>query len=203
LIIGLFAALCAAVTGVALGLLAGIAGGLADDLVTALSEMVLAIPTIVVGLVVVATLGQGLANLIGLLVLTAWITQARVLRLQARRVMHSDFVTASLALGAGRRHVATRHVIPNVLPQIVVVLCQQVAAIMIWESSLTYLGIGLPIERVSLGGLIRDGQQHLFDAPWLGIIPGLVLAGAIVSFSVLAGWIQAWLEPGGVRSTVT
>ncbi|HYJ13644.1 MAG TPA: ABC transporter permease [Thermomicrobiales bacterium] len=202
LIIGLVAALLAAGIGVVLGLWGGIAGGLADDLVTALSEMVLAIPTIVVGLVVVATLGQGLTNLLGLLVLTAWIAQARVLRLQARRVMHSDFVTASLALGAGVRHVATRHVVPNVSSLIVVVLCQQVAAIMIWESSLTYLGIGLPIEQVSLGGLIRDGQQHLFDAPWLGIIPGIVLAWGIVSFNVLSGCIQAWLERGRARTSV-
>jgi peptide/nickel transport system permease protein len=78
-----------------------------------------------------------------------------------------------------------------------------VAAVMIWESSLTYLGIGLPIERVSLGGLIRDGQQHLFDAPWLGIIPGLILAWAVLAFSVLAGWVQAYLEPGGARPTAT
>jgi len=83
------------------------------------------------------------------------------------------------------------------------VFCQQVAAIMIWESSLTYLGIGLPIEWVSLGGLIRDGQEHLFDAPWLAIIPGVVLAWAILAFSVLAGWIQGRLEPGGTRSTTT
>ena len=198
LAIGLAVALCAAGIGVVLGLWAGIAGGVADDLITSLSEVILSIPTIVVGLVVVATLGQGLMNLIALLVMTAWITQARVLRLQARRVMQSDFVAASLAQGAGQKHLATRHVAPNVLPQIVVVLCQQVAAVMIWESSLTYLGLGLPIEQISLGGLIRDGQQHLFDAPWLGIIPGVVLAGAIISFSVLAGWIQARLEPGGV-----
>lgn len=201
LFIGLVAAILSAAIGVILGLLAGIAGGVLDDLVTGLSELVLSIPTIVVGLVVVATLGQGLLNLIALLTLTAWVTQARVLRLQARSVMRSDYLLAARALGGTNLHLVWRHVLPNVLPLVVVVFCQQVAAIMIWESSLTYLGVGLPIERVSLGGLIRDGQQHLFDAPWLGIVPGVVLALAVISFSVAAGWVQEWLLPGQTRPT--
>jgi peptide/nickel transport system permease protein len=201
LTIGLIVATISAVIGVSLGLAAGIHGGVIDDLVTACSEIVLAIPTIVVGLVVVATVGQGLVNLIALLVLSAWITQARVLRLHSRRVMDSEYVLAARSLGSGRLQLLRRHVLPNVAPQIVVVFCQQVAAIMIWESSLTYLGIGLPIERVSLGGLIRDGQQHLFDAPWLGIVPGVVLATAVVAFSLLAGWLQEWMVPGRRRSS--
>ncbi len=199
LFIGLTAAMLSAVIGVTLGLLAGIVGGLLDDLITGLSELVLSIPTIVVGLVVVATLGQGMVNLIALLTLTAWVTQARVLRLQARSVMRSDYLLSARAIGGTNLHLVRRHVLPNVLPMVVVVFCQQVAAIMIWESSLTYLGVGLPIERVSLGGLIRDGQQHLFDAPWLGIVPGVVLALAVISFSMAAGWGQEWLLPGQTR----
>lgn len=199
LLIGLVAATLSAGIGVVLGLLAGLAGGVVDDLVTALSELVLSIPTIVVGLVVVATLGQGLTNLVALLVLSAWVTQARVLRLQSRTVMRSDYVLAARSLGSTNLHLVGRHVLPNVLPAVIMVFCQQVAAIMIWESSLTYLGVGLPIDRISLGGLIRDGQQHLFDAPWLGIVPGIVLALAVIAFSLAGRWVQEWLLPGKHR----
>lgn len=199
LVIGLVAATLSSVIGVMLGLLAGISGGLVDDAVTALSELVLSIPTIVVGLVVVATLGQGLANLIALLVLSAWVTQARVLRLQSRAVMRSDYVLAARSIGGTDLHLVSRHLLPNVMPSVVMVFCQQVAAIMIWESSLTYLGVGLPIGRISLGGLIRDGQQHLFDAPWLGLVPGIVLVLAVIAFSLAGRWVQESLLPGRHR----
>ncbi len=200
LVIGLVAATLSACIGVTLGLVAGIAGGILDDLITALSELVLSIPTIVVGLVVVATIGQGMINLISLLVLSAWVTQARVLRLQSRSVIGSDYVLAARSLGSTDVHLVVFHVLPNVLPAVVMVFCQQVAAIMIWESSLTYLGAGLPIGQISLGGLIREGQQHLFDAPWLGIVPGVVLALAVIAFSLAGRWIQERLLPGQHRT---
>ena len=193
--VGLLAAALSAAVGVTLGLLSGVSGRVVDTAVTVLVELVLAIPTIVTGLVIAATLGQGVTNVVIILVLSGWITYARVIRLQTRSLIRSDFVLASIGLGASRSRIAVSHVLPNILPQSIVIFCQQVAAVMIWEASLTYLGIGLPIEEISLGGMIRDGQQQVFKAPWIGIMPGLVIALAVIGFNLLAEWLQERLDP--------
>jgi peptide/nickel transport system permease protein len=73
---------------------------------------------------------------------------------------------------------------------VIVIFCQQVAAVMLWEASLTYLGIGLPIERISLGGMIREGQAHVFDGWWIAFMPGLAIALAVIGFNLLADWLQ-------------
>ena len=199
LIVGALAAGISAVIGVSLGLLAGSRGGALDTMTTAMVELVLSIPTIVFGIVLVATLGQSMTNLVVILVISGWIGYARVVRLQARHLMHADFVLASVAIGANRRWIALRHLFPNVLPLVIVLFFQQVAAVMLWEASLTYLGIGLPIERVSLGGMIKDGQLQLFDGWWVSAAPGLVIALAVIGFSLLADWLQRELDP--VRRT--
>jgi peptide/nickel transport system permease protein len=172
-----------------------VTGGAIDAAVTGLVELVLAIPTIVIGLVIAATLGQGMTNVVMIMVLAGWITYARVIRLQTRSLVRSDFVMASVGMGASRTRIAIFHLLPNILPQAIVIFCQQVAAVMIWEASLTYLGIGLPIERISLGGMIREGQQQVFEAPWIGIMPGLVIALAVIGFNLLAEWLQERLDP--------
>jgi peptide/nickel transport system permease protein len=162
---------------------------------TALVELTLSVPTIVVGIVLVATLGQSMSNLIVILVISGWIGFARVVRLQARSLMGTEFVLASIAIGAGRFHVAFRHVLPNLLPVIVILACQQVAAVMLWEASLTYLGIGMPIERISLGGMVKEGQERVFDGWWISLFPGLAIALAVVGFNLLADWLQVQLDP--------
>jgi peptide/nickel transport system permease protein len=195
LVVGLIAATLSAVVGVSLGLLSGVTGGVIDAAVSGLVELVLAIPTIVIGLVIAATLGQGMTNVVMILVLSGWITYARVIPLQTRSLVRSDFVLASVGMGASRTRIACCHLLPNILPQTIVIFCQQVAAVMIWEASLTYLGIGLPIERISLGGMIREGQQQVFEAPWIGIMPGLVIALAVIGFNLMAEWLQERLDP--------
>ncbi len=195
LIVGILAATVSAAIGVTLGLLSGSLGGLLDTITTALVELVLAVPTIVIGILLVSTLGQSMSNLLIVLVVSGWIGYARIVRLQARNLVRSDFVLASVSIGASSTRIAFRHLFPNVAPQVIVLFCQQVAAVMIWEASLTYLGIGLPIERISLGGMIREGQEQVFDGWWISVIPGLAIALAVIGFNLLADWIQAELDP--------
>lgn len=195
LLIGLAAALLSAVAGVLVGLVGGMRGGMFDRLATILVELVLTVPTIVVGIVLTATLGQSLTNLVAILVLSGWIAHARVVRLQSRHLLHAGFVVAARASGAGMLRIARFHLFPNILPTVVVLFFQQAAAVMIWEASLTYLGIGLPIDRISLGSLIRDGQVHIFDGWWISVVPGLLIALAVIGFTLAADWIQATLDP--------
>ena len=195
LVVGAIAASISAVVGVAAGLMAGSVGGVPDRVTTALVELVLSIPTIVVGIVLTATLGQNMTNLVLILVISGWIGYARVVRLVVRQLMHSGFVTAAHASGAGAMRIARYHLFPNVMPTVIVLFFQQVAAVMLWEASLTYLGIGLPIERISLGGMIKEGQQHVFDGWWIGVFPGAMIALAVIGFTMLADWLQSEFDP--------
>lgn len=191
LLIGVIAAVNAGVIGVMLGAFAGLAGGWTDRVITSLVTVEMAIPAIVIGIVITATLGQGLLNLIVILLLGGWIVYARIVRLQALALRRSEFVEAAYALGAGRFYVLWRHLLPNLAPTILVLFAQGIAAVMVYEATLTYLGLGLPIESVTLGSLVREGQQVVFSAWWAGFFPGIMIALAVVGFNFLADWIQA------------
>ena len=192
--IGLLAAVNAGVIGVLLGALAGLAGGWIDRIITSVVTVKMAIPGIVIGIVVTAALGQGLLNLIIILLLGGWIVYARIVRLQAHALSRSEFVGAAYALGAGRWHVLRRHVLPNLAPTVLVLFAQGIASVMVYEATLTYLGLGLSIETVTLGSLVREGQQVLFSAWWVGLFPGMMIALAIIGFNFAADWAQARLR---------
>ena len=192
--VGLVAAINAGVIGVLLGALAGVAGGWIDRIITSFVTVNMAIPGIVVGIVVTAALGQGFLNLIIILLIGGWIIYARIVRLQALAVSRSEFVEASYMFGAGRMHVLRRHMFPNLIPTVMVLFAQGIASVMVYEATLTYLGLGLSIETVTLGSLVREGQQVLFSAWWVGLFPGLVIALAIVGFNFAADWAQSRLR---------
>jgi peptide/nickel transport system permease protein len=192
--VGLLAAVNASVLGVLLGAVAGLAGGMIDRVVTALVTTMMAIPAIVVGIVITAALGQGLVNLLLILLLGGWVIYARIVRLQAASLARAEFVEAAYTLGAGRWHVLRRHLVPNLIPTVMVLLAQGIAAVMVYEATLTYLGLGLPIETITLGSLVREGQQVLFSAWWVGLFPGVLIAIAIIGFNFAADWAQARLR---------
>lgn len=201
--ISVLAASGAAIIGVAAGVIAGMVGGWFDRTVTMLVETILAVPFVTVGLMVTATIGQSSAALLFLLVGTGWITHARVLRSQSRVIAASKFVDASHSMGASSVHVMFRHIIPNLLPTAVVVYFQQIGSMLLWSASLTWLGIGMPIENISLGGIVRDGQELLYNGWWVSVIGGLSIVLIVTSLNLAADWLRIALDPRmrGYRST--
>lgn len=195
LIVSVAAAFGAGTIGVALGVLSGMLGGLVDRMITMLVETLLAVPFITIGIVVTATVGQSTTNLILLLIFSGWITHARIVRLQVQSLARSEFITAALAVGAGRWHIATRHLLPNLAPVIIVVLCQQAGSMLLWSASLTYLGIGMPVGTVTLGGIVREGQDLIYNAWWVSVVGGLAIAFAVAGFNLFADWLQRRIDP--------
>lgn len=193
--ISVIAATGAAVLGIIAGIASGLIGGWLDRIITLLVDTVLAVPFITVGLMVTATMGQSTTSLILLLIGTGWITHARVLRSQARVTTHADFVRASHAMGAGRAHIARHHVLPNLFPIAIVVYFQQIGSMLLWSASLTWLGIGLPIDRISLGGIVRDGQELLYNGWWVSVSGGLAIVFIVTSLNLGADWLRAALDP--------
>jgi peptide/nickel transport system permease protein len=191
------AATLAAVIGIAFGVISGIFGGWPERLLTLLAEVTLTIPSVVVGVVLTATLGQSYQNLIVILVLGGWISYARLLRLETRQLIRSDFVLAAAAIGGSRAHVSRRHILPNLMPTMTVLFCQQLGGMMLWEASLTYLGLGARPDTITLGGIVRDGQAQIFNGWWISVASGFTVALAIVGFAFAGDWLRNRLDRGG------
>jgi peptide/nickel transport system permease protein len=194
--ISAIAATLAALAGVACGMLAGISGGWIDHLLTLLAEVTLTVPTVVVGVVLTATLGQSFQNLIAILVLGGWISYARVLRLETRQLRQSDFILAAAVTGGSRWHIGIRHLLPNLMPTVLVLYAQQLGGMMLWEASLTYLGLGARADLVTLGGIVRDGQAQIFGGWWIGVTSGFMVALAIVGFAFAGDWLRNRFDHG-------
>jgi peptide/nickel transport system permease protein len=195
LMVGAIAASGTAVIGITLGMLAGAGGRLADRIITLLADVSMAVPFVVVGIVMTAILGQSLTNVLAILIVSGWVSYARIVRLQTRSLAGSEFVLASVAMGGSRLHIFLRHLLPNLLPILLMLFFQQIAAMMLFEASLTYLGLGLPVERITLGGMVQAGQEQIFNGWWASVFPGIAIALAVVGFNLLADWLQERRDP--------
>lgn len=193
--ISVIAASGASIIGIAAGIVAGVAGGWIDRVITLLVESVLAVPFITVGLMVTATIGQSSLALILILIATGWITHARVLRTQSQVLSSAEFVRASHSMGGSGAHVMWHHIVPNIMPTAIVVYFQQVGSMLLWSASLTWLGIGTPIETISLGGIVRDGQELLYNGWWVSVFAGLAIVLIVTSLNLAADWLRISLDP--------
>ena len=194
LLIGVTATLISGVIGVALGLLAGGLGRRADRLVMWLVDVELAIPTILVGIGVAAMLGASLRNVIAVLVITGWVSYARIVRLQARSLLAAPWMEAARSLGATRGRLLLRHLLPNVAGPVIVVASQQVAAMILYEASLSYLGLGVPLETITWGGMINAGREQMTSAWWVAAMPGGALALTVLAFNLTGDWLTERLR---------
>lgn len=195
LAVSVIAATGASLLGILAGVTAGMLGGWIDRLVGLLVESVLAVPFITVGLMVAATIGQSTTSMILLLIGTGWITHAQILRAQARTVSRAEFVLAAAAMGASKMHIARQHLVPNLLPVSIVVYFQQIGSMLLWSASLTWLGIGAPIEQISLGGIVRDGQDLLYNGWWVSLFAGLAIIYVVTSLNLAADWLRIAIDP--------
>ena len=195
LMIGTISATIAAGIGVLAGVLSGAGGRWSDGSISLIADVVMAVPFVVIGIVLTAILGQSVSNVLVILIVGGWVGYHRILRLQTRSLIRSEFVQASFQFGASRWHVFRLHLIPNLLPILLLLFFQQVAAMMLFEASLTYLGLGLPVERITLGGMVHDGQEQIFNGWWVSVFPGIAIALAVIGFNLLADWLLERRDP--------
>ncbi|MGH2534135.1 MAG: ABC transporter permease [Thermomicrobiales bacterium] len=195
LAVGVIATFFAGLIGVTLGLLAGYAGRLVDAAISFVVDVQMAVPFVVIAIGVVTVLGNSFTNVIAVLALTGWIGYARIVRLQAMSLRHAPYVEAARAAGAHPARVLARHVLPNVAGPIIVVASQQVAAMILYEAALSYLGLGIPSDRITWGGMVADGRDTLLTAWWVSTIPGAAIALTILGFNLLGDWLRDALDP--------
>jgi peptide/nickel transport system permease protein len=195
LIVGIVATLVAGAIGVVLGMIAGYAGGLLDAVVNFLVDVQMTLPFVVVGIAVVAVLGNSLTNVIVVLAITGWVAYARIVRLQTQALRNAPFIDAARALGVGPGRLLWRHMLPNIAGPVIVIASQQVAAMILYEAALSYLGLGVPSSRITWGGMVADGRQTLMTAWWVSTIPGIAIALTVLGFNLFGDWVRDRLDP--------
>lgn len=195
LVVGVGAVLVAGVAGVFLGLLSGYFGGWVDTVVMRLADVFLAIPFLLLGMAVVALLGASVLNLILVLGIVRWTAYARIVRGQVLGVREKEFVLAAKACGCSWWRIMFRHILPNVLSSVIVIATLELANMIIYESGLSFLGLGIRPPRPTWGNMLNDGRDYLMTAWWLATLPGLAIFGVVVTLNIVGDWLCDVLDP--------
>jgi len=201
LLVGVIAVAVSCPIGVLIGLVAGYVGRRTDDALMRITDIQLAIPTILLAIAVVAVLGPGIRNVIITLTVTGWTLYARLVRGEALAVKTRDFVAAARAAGAGDVRIILRHVLPNVLTPVIVVAVFAVANMIILEATLSFLGLGVEPTVVTWGRMLNAGRLYLSTAWWLTAFPGLAIFVTVLAVNLLGDYLRDWLDPR-LRNTV-
>ena len=195
LLIGVIAVGVSCPLGVLVGLVAGYGGRRTDDVLMHITDIQLAIPTILLAIAVVAVLGPGLPNVIITLSVTGWTLYARLVRGQTMTVKTRDFVQAARANGAGDTRIVLRHVLPNVFSPVIVVAVFAVANMIVLEATLSFLGLGVEPSVVTWGRMLNGGRLYLNTAWWLTAFPGFAIFVTVLAVNLLGDHLRDWLDP--------
>lgn len=195
LLIGLAAVVLAGGLGIPLGLAAGYRGGLVDSIVMRLVDLQLAVPFLVLALVIMAVVGPSLLNVVLVLGLAGWVAYARVVRAETLAIREREFVTAARAAGAGPWKILVRHVLPHIWPQVIVVSTLQIGTMILAEASLSFLGLGVPPEVTTWGGIAADGRDYVTSAWWVTTVPGVAILLTVLGTNLVGDWLRDRLDP--------
>ena len=195
LAVGFAAVVVGGVVGAALGLLAGFRGGSTDAAIMTLADAQLAFPFILLAMGIIAVLGPSFPTLVVVIGLSGWVAYARILRAQVLTLRSREFVDAIQALGGSPARIALRHVLPNVLPSLVVIATLELARAVVLEATLSFLGLGVQPPTPSWGGMIHEGREYLDTAWWISTVPGLVLLVTSLVVSRTGDWLRDLLDP--------
>jgi len=193
--VGLAVVVLAGLVGSAIGAIAGYAGGRVDAALMRLTDVFMAFPGILLAIALVAILGPALRNVVIALVVIGWVGYARLVRGQVLQLREMEFVLAARAAGVPPLGVVTRHLLPNVLPTLVVQASLGMAGAILSEASLSFLGLGIQPPTPSWGAMINAGRAHLLDAPHLALFPGLAILVTVMGLNFLGDSLVGRLDP--------
>ena len=181
--------------GVTLGIVAGYKGGIWDEIIMRLVDMTYAIPFILVALVAAVIFGPSLNLVLILLAIFAWppfARQARGLTLQSK---NAEYVLSAMISGASPWRIGVRHILPGVINIVVVLATLQVGGLILTESVLSFLGVGIPGPDPAWGSMVSDGRDHIATAWWIAIMPGMAIFLTIFAFNFLGDWLRDNFDP--------
>jgi peptide/nickel transport system permease protein len=197
LLVGVAVVSISACVGTVVGATAGYFGGMVDDVISRVIDVLLAFPGLLLAIALVAVLGPSLGNVLIALTLIGWVGYARLVRGQVLRAREFEYVQAARAIGASTGRVLWRHVIPVAIPAVIVQGALGMAAAVIGEAALSFLGLGVQPPTPSWGTMLNGGRAHLLDAPHLTLFPGLAIALLVLGFNLLGDGLRDVLDPRG------
>ena len=194
--VGVFSTVVALAIGIVVGLVAAYAGGWTDAIIMRVVDLQLSFPAILIALILLAILGQGVDKIVVALITVQWAYYARTVRGAALVENRKEYVDAAVCLGFSSVRIVLRHIMPNVLPPLIVVATVQVAHAIALEATLSFLGLGMPITSPSLGLLISNGFTHLLSGKyWISFFPGMALLVTIVAINLVGDQLRDVLNP--------
>ena len=185
----------AATIGSLLGAVAGYAGGIVDNIIMRLADFLLAFPFLLLALMIMAILGPGFWTMVLALSIALWVNYARVVRGEALRIEQMEFVEAARSIGVPGWRIVLGHVVPNVIPSVLVLATLEVALVIIAEAALSVLGLGVQPPTPSWGKMISEGRDFLYDAPWMVLGPGLVILMTSVGINLFGDFLRDFIDP--------
>lgn len=195
LIVGISAVLLSATIGVLTGLAAGYFGARVDWLIMALVNVMLSFPFVLLALSVIAVLGPSLLNMIIVLAVADWPLYVRVIRAETLAIRERDFVTAGRALGMSHARIVFRQIFPNLVSVIVVIATLQVARVIILESFLSFLGLGVQPPTPAWGNMLGEGRVYMLNSWWIAAFPGLAIFVTTLAINLMGNALRDWLDP--------
>ena len=195
LLIGASATAIAIVAGASIGMYAGWRGGRFDAIAMQAMDMLLAFPSLILGLIIVAMLGPSMPNIIAAIALTSVPTFARVARAPTIVMKHRDFIEAGRSLGFSEARLIFRHVLPNIFPDILVMGTLWLANAIRTEASLAFIGLGLKPPTPTWGGMIREGFDNILDSAWLAMVPSFAILVVVFALNLLGDGLRDAIDP--------
>jgi peptide/nickel transport system permease protein len=193
--VGIAVQASAVAIGVTLGLLAGFFGGRVDQLIMRLTEVVFAFPGLLFAIAIMAVIGPSLYNVFLALGLVSWTSLARVVRGQVLSLKEQEYVEAARAVGASNARIIVRHIVPNTLAAVTVLVTLGIGGAILAEAGLSFLGLGAQPPEPSWGSMLSAGRDYLLQAPWLSVYPGLAIFLTVMGFNLLGDGIRDLLDP--------
>jgi ABC-type dipeptide/oligopeptide/nickel transport system permease subunit len=195
LVVGVAAVLVSSTIGVLLGLGAGYFGGRTDWAIMTLINVMLTFPFVLLALAVIAVLGPSLVNMIIVLGAADWPLYARVIRAETLAIREREFVLAGRALGMSHARVIFRQILPNLVSAIVVIATLQVARVIILESFLSFLGLGIQPPTPAWGNMLGEGRVYMLNSWWIATFPGLAIFVTTLAINLMGNALRDWLDP--------
>ena len=195
LIVGFGVVLICATIGAMVGLASGYIGGWVDTILMRITDIFLSMPALLFALVIASVLGAGVRNMILVLAILGWAGYARVLRGEVLRVKQGDFVSLSVIAGTSKMRIMRRHILPNIANTMIIVATFHLGVVIVAESSLSFLGVGVPPPTPAWGSMCAVGRDYIFTSWWLSFFPGMAIFLVVLSSNLLGDWLRFRLDP--------
>ena len=193
--VSLLAIAITAIVGTALGIFSGYMGGRTDAFIMRVVDVALSFPALLLAILLAVSLGPGFFTVIFALSALGWAGYARIIRGEALRISTSDFVAQAQVIGVSPGRIMLRHIFPNILNILIVGITLSVGAMILAESAMSYLGIGIPPPVPSWGSMVADGRNSLDSAWWISTFPGILIGMVVMSGNFLGDWLRDRLDP--------